>query len=320
MQYFMEQLQLCFNAVAPFFLIMFLGWLAVRLKLVGDKFFTGINKLVFVYFFPAKIFMNMYRADLGAIFNPALLFYFLVGTLLLFLLLWVIGSRFLDRFQLAAFVQVGYRSNYVVLATAIIGALMEDALVKAAMMIPFVVSTYATLATVIFVMLGKEREASIWRRVLQVAAQIIKTPIVIGAIVGVLFNLVGFSLPIILNSSIRTMADIAPPAALIGIGGMLSVEKIRRHLRLAVVATMVKNVLAPVFWIVPAILLGFRGADLAIISMIGLAPTALVSYATAVEMGGDGDLTASCMALSNGIAIITIVLGLTTLRTFGLFG
>ena len=319
MLYFMEQLHICFNAVAPFFLIMFFGWLAVRLKLVGDKFFAGINKLVFVYFFPANIFMNMYRADLSVTFNPALILYFLAGTFLLFLLLWTIGSRFLDRPRLASFVQAGYRSNYVVLATAIIGVLMEEAAVKAAMMIPFVVSTYATLAAVIFVVSGEGRNAPLWRQVLQVAVQIIKTPIIIGAIVGVLVNLSGLTLPIVLNSSIRTMADVAAPAALIGIGGMLSVEKIRRHLRLAVVATVVKNLLAPVVLITPAILLGFYGSDLIIIAMIGLSPTAIVSYATAVEMGGDGEAAASCLALSNAVAMLTVVLGLTILRTLGFF-
>ena len=319
MQHFMEHLHICFGAVAPFFLIMLLGWLAVRLKLVGDKFLVGINKLAFVYFFPAIIFMNMYQADLSAVFNPVLILYFLVGTILLYLLLWIIGSRFLDRPQLAAFVQAGYRSNYVVLATAIIAILLEDAVAKAALMIPFVVSTYATLAAVIFILSGEKRNATVLGQVLYVVIQIIKTPIIIGALVGLFANLAGFSLPMVLDHSIRAMADVAAPAALLGIGGMLSIEKIRRHLPLAIIATVVKNVIAPIFFIVPAILLGFRGADLAIIAMIGLAPTALVSYATAVEMGGDGDVAASCLALSNGVAIITIVFGLTSLRTFGLF-
>jgi predicted permease len=315
----MEQFVVCFNAVAPFFLIMFFGWLAVRLKLVGDKFISGINKLVFVYFFPANIFMNMYIADLSAVFNPMLILYFLAGTMVLFLLLWIIGSRFLDRSKLATFVQAGYRSNYVVLATAIIAVLIEDAVARAALMIPFVVSTYVVLATIVFIVSGEERKTSIWRQIPKVALQIIKTPIVIGAIVGVILNLAGLSLPIILNHSVRTMSDIAAPAALIGIGGMLSMEKIRRHLSLAIIATVVKNILAPIILIVPAILLGFRGYDLAIIAMIGLAPTALVSYATAVEMGGDGDVAASCLALSNAVSMITIVLGLTTLRAWGFF-
>jgi len=319
MQYFMEQLHICFGAVAPFFLIMLLGWLAVRLKLVGDKFLVGINKLAFVYFFPATIFMNMVRADLSAVFNPVLILYFLVGTILLYSLLWIIGSRFLDRPQLAAFVQAGYRSNYVVLATAIIAILLEDAVAKAALMIPFVVSTYATLAAVIFILSGEKQNATILGQVLYVVIQIIKTPIIIGALVGLLVNLAGFSLPIVLSHSISAMADVAAPAALLGIGGMLSVEKIRKHLPIAIISTVVKNVLVPILLIVPAILLGFRGTDLAIIAMIGLAPTALVSYATAVEMGGDGDVAASCLALSNGVAIITIVLGLTSLRTLGFF-
>jgi len=93
---------------------------------------------------------------------------------------------------------------------------------------------------------------------------------------------------------------------------------VRRNWKLAVTATLTKNILFPIGFIVPAVLLGFRDVELAIIAIIGLSPTGSMSYATAVEMGGDGDAAASCVVLSNASAVFTIVPGLTILRVLGL--
>jgi len=319
-EHLIEQLVICFNAVAPFFLVMGLGWLAVRRKLVGDKFIAGLNKLIFTYLFPANLFAHIYRADLAYAFDPALAVFFIVSISVLYLLVWAIGARVLTKPKLGAFVQAVYRSNYVILSIPIILLLFgEYALPKTALMVPFVVATNAILATVIFIVNGENSGLSGLAHMKNVLLGILKTPMIIGVAIGVLANLAGLSLPLVLSRGIGSVADMAAPAALIGIGGVLSLEKVRRHFKFALAAALLKNVLVPLWMIIPAVLLGFRGAVLAIIAMIGLAPTAAVSYATAVEMGGDGDATVSCLVLSNAAALFTIVPGLAVLGAMGLF-
>jgi len=321
MQHFIEQLIVCFNAVAPFFLVMGVGWLVRRVGLVGDPFFAGINKLAFNCLFPALIFMTIFPADLAAAFDPALATYFIIGIVIVYLLLWVIGARFIkEKPTLAVFVQAGYRSNYIILAIAVIPMLLgPEAAPRAALMTTVTVSTYSVLAAILFVSVGLDKNVSGFERFKNVGIGIITMPVIIAAVAGLVANFIALPLPLVLERGISSVADMAAPAALIGIGGALSMEKVRRNLRMAISITLVKNILVPIVLTIPAILLGFRGVDLAIIAMIGLSPVGAVSYVTAAAMGGDMDAAASSLVLSNAVAIFTVVLGLTILRVFGLF-
>jgi len=316
----MTQFVLSFNSVAPFFLIMFFGWLAVRLKLVGNPFLSGLNKLAFTCFFPATLFLSIYQADLSYAFDPALIGYFVTISVSFYLLSWGIGAKFLKKQQLAVFVQAANRSNYVVLAMAVIVFLLGDyALPKTALMVPFVVTVNNIMTTLIFTVTGMDTKVSGFARIKGVLWGIIKVPMVIAVLIGLFANVIGLSLPIAIDRSISLVADMAAPAILMAIGGVLSVEKVRRHFKLAAVTMVVKNMILPIGFIVPAVLLGFRGIELAILSMVALSPTGSMTYAVAVEMGGDSDLAASCLVFSNVAAIFTIVPVLTVLRVLGLF-
>ena len=317
----MEQFAVSFTVVTPFFLVMGLGWAMRRIRLVDANVIAGLNKLVYFCFLPITIFLNIYRANLGYAFDLGLVSFFVTGTVTFFLLLWLIGARFLKRTQIAAFVQAGYRSNYVILATAILALLMgEEALPKTTVMIPFLVITYAGLAAIIFIVSGKKAEGEKSSHTVgAVLLGLVKSPLIIGASLGITANLSGLPIPMFIEFSLGYVTNMATPAALFGIGGVLSLEKVRQNLKLAVITTLVKNVAMPICLIIPAILFGFRGIELAIIAMIALTPTALVSYATAVSMDGDGDLTASCLVLSTATALFTIVPALAVLRAMGFF-
>jgi len=319
---FIEQFILTFNAVTPFFLIMGLGWFVRKRGLVGDTFFAGLNKLAFMCLFPAMLFMGIYRADLYIAFNPALVAYFIFGVVAVFSLLWVIAGRFIkDRQKLAAFVQISYRCNYMVLATAIIVSLMgPESMPQAALMVPIVTSLQTSLAAILFVVTGLSTELSGLERAKGVVIGILKMPMIITSLLAVPVNLLGITLPIVVDRGLSSIADMAAPIALLGVGGVLSLDKVRRHLRFALVGTAMKNIIVPIALIVPAVLLGFRGIDLAIIALFGLSPVATVSYITATQMGGPeaGEYTASGLVFSNAIAVFTIVPGLTILGVLGL--
>ncbi|MCL2568140.1 MAG: AEC family transporter [Oscillospiraceae bacterium] len=319
---FIEQFILVFNAVVPFFLIMGLGWFMRRRELVNDQFLAGLNRVAFVVLFPLMLFMNIYRADLAAAFNPALVGYFVIGLSMVYIFVWVIAARFIKNKQrLAAFVQVGYRSNYMVLATAIVTSLMgPESLPQAALMVPVVVFLQTALAATVFAVAGLSKEASGLERVKGVLVGVFKMPMIIGSLLGLAVNFSGFTLPVVVDRGFTSLANMAAPAALLGIGGVLNLEKVRRQLRFAIAGTAVKNLIVPAAVIIPAVFLGFSGVELAIIAMFGLAPVATASYVTALEMGGSeaGECTASTLVLSNVVSLFTIVPSLTILGVLGL--
>ena len=321
MALFMEQLIIVFNAVAPFFLIMGLGWFVRRREMVSEKFFPGVSKVAFFCLFPTMLFLNIYRADLAAAFDPVLVSYLVGGTVLIYAVLWFVSARFIkDKQQLVVFVHAGHRGNYIVLALPIVGVLMgPEALPTTALMLPLLVTVYNILAATLFVVNGLDNNSSGFAQVKDVLLGILKMPMIIAAIIGLTVNFSGLSLPVVVERGFSSLVDMAAPAGLIAIGGALSMEKMRRNLDMAIKATVVKNLLVPLVFIVPAVLLGFRGIDLAIIAMTGLVPVTPVTYVLAVEMGGDADSAASCLILSNVAAIFTVVPALAVLRMFGLF-
>jgi len=299
---------------------MFIGWFAGKIKMVGPQFFVGINKMVFFVFFPATLFRNLYNADLAAVFHPGLVGYFMIGTLIIYILSWLIGARFLEKRKLAVFVQAGHRSNYLVLAAAVVVVLLgEEAMPQATLMMPIVVAFYTILAAIVFIVTGQSEDISGLQRLKGVVIGTLKVPIIIATFVSLLANLSNLYVPEVMDRSLASLSAMAAPAALIGVGGTLSMEKVRRNFRLSIASAAMKNVIVPIVFITPAVFLGFRGVELAIIAMLGLSPIATATYNIAVEMGGDGDAAASCLVLSNALALLTIVPGLTILRALELF-
>jgi predicted permease len=246
--------------------------------------------------------------------------YLVTAIVIVYLLIWAISARFLSGPIFASFVQASYRSNHVIFAMAMIPLLMgPGALPTAALVIPFLSFTYIFLAGVLFTVIGLSADSSLLVRIKGIFIGFFTNPLILACILGALMNFSGLRLPFVLNHSFGSLANMAAPAAMLGLGGVMTAEKVRKHLRLAFACASVKNVLLPLAIIAPAIFLGFRGIELAIISMVALAPTATVTYATAVELGGDLDVAASCLVLSNGLALFTIVPALTLLRVLALF-
>ena len=328
MENFLIQLEISFNSTAPFFLIMFLGWFLVKRGIVGDKFIKGTNKLVFNVLFPISLFMSIFQADLEYAFDPALVGYYVVLGVFFYILCWFVCAKFLQKWQVGPFVQAVNRSNYIVIAMAILAWLIgEDALPKVALMVPFVVTVNNVLTAVVFLVSGMKEGRSSASKIKHVLLGVVKTPMVIAVALGVVANFAasatGFSMPLFVSRAAVSLSDMASPAVLLAVGGVLSIDRVRRNLRIAMMATFLKNIIHPLAFIVPAVLLGFRGTELAIISMIGLAPTGAMTYAVAVEMGENneaaGDLAAGCLVLSNSLSLFTIVPALTILRVLELF-
>ena len=55
-----------FNTVAPLILVVAVGFLLKKLRMVDDAFISKANKVCFQVAFPLQLFHNIYAADFGA--------------------------------------------------------------------------------------------------------------------------------------------------------------------------------------------------------------------------------------------------------------
>ena len=135
----------------------------------------------------------------------------------------------------------------------------------------------------------------------------ITNPLIIACVLGWLVNVSGVTLPLFLERSCESLGQAALAMALIGIGAHLALTPIGAHFGWALVASVVKSVVAPAcgWWLGRAI-----GVD-EFAFMCGLlmlaAPTAVASYVLTDQMGGDSDLGASCVVVSTAFSFVSFI-------------
>lgn len=83
-----------FNTVAPLILVVAVGFLLKRLRMVDDAFISKANKVCFQVAFPLQLFHNIYAADFGAEFRVKLVLFTLLGVLATAILLCLVTPRF----------------------------------------------------------------------------------------------------------------------------------------------------------------------------------------------------------------------------------
>lgn len=86
-----------FNTVAPLILVVAVGFLLKRLRMVDDAFISKANKVCFQVAFPLQLFHNIYAADFGAEFRVKLVLFTLLGVLATAILLCLVTPRFLKN-------------------------------------------------------------------------------------------------------------------------------------------------------------------------------------------------------------------------------
>ncbi len=125
-------------------------------------------------------------------------------------------------------------------------------------------------------------------------------------------------LPSMLLTTGNFLADVALPLALIGIGGSLNIENIKRASTLAFSSSILKLIIVPVVLTFFAYLFGYRAMDLGIMFILFACPTAIVSFIMAEAMGCNSKLAGNIVVISTIGSVITISAAIIFLKSAGL--
>ncbi|MCH7724537.1 MAG: AEC family transporter [Bacteroidetes bacterium] len=305
------------NIVAPVFLIILLGYFLKRIGVINENFVEITSKFVFNVSLPAFIFMKISTLDLTAALDIRQIIFIYAGTLLVYFIVWIIASLFIkDGRDLSVFVQGAYRSNYAIVGLAIIANLFGDeGLGKATLILAFLLPVYNVLAVIILtVPMRKIKKLKLSSTV----QEIILNPLIISVIVALPFSYFKLELPSLLLTTGNFLADVALPLALIGIGGSLNIENIRRASTLAFSSSILKLIVVPVVLTFFAYLFGYRGMDLGIMFILFACPTAIVSFIMAEAMGANSKLAGNIVVISTIGSVITISAAIIFLKGAGL--
>lgn len=311
----MENLILSFNVVAPLFFMMVLGYFLKYIKMYDQHTLDIMNKIVFKVFLPVLLFYNVYTTDLGEALDLKLILYAASGVLILFFLLLLIVPRLeKENPKRGVLIQGVFRSNFVIfgipVATSIYG---EGNVGTTAMLIATIVPLFNVLAVI---SLEIFRDSQI--NVKKIAKGVITNPLIVAAVIGIIFLLIGIQLPTSVLSTVKDISKMATPLGLILLGASFSFSDVKKYLNETIIIVIVKLILVPAIMVPLSVFLGFRGIALLTLTIIYGAPTGVSTFQMAKQMDGDSDLAAQIIVFTSFFCIITMFFWIYILKSMAL--
>lgn len=301
----MESFRLALAVVFPLVIYMIFGGLIRKLNIMNIQNFKAMNEVVFKIFIPLALFLNVYDARIGEVFQVKVFALTFAGIMVVFLLSYFIVKRLVkDRRDTATIVQGIYRSNYVLFGTAVAAPLCSDqGMAMIGALAAFVVPLINMLAVILFEsMLGEHIKP------IEIFKRCIKNPLVEAGVLGFLFSMLHISLPQLLVKSLDTLGQMATPLALVILGGILSFGSMKKHKVYLIITTICRLIIVPLIILSLAVILGIRGEALVVILAVFAAPTAVASAPMAQSMGGNGELAGEIVATTTVFSVFTIFL------------
>ena len=302
----MEHIYLGMKVVLPLLLFMSIGILVRKLKWVSEKAFTDLNRIVFRVFMPISLFLNASAVDMKEVFseeNVKVLSYALIALVIVYLASELICARlFKDKKRQVVVIQAVYRSNLVLFGLPICNAIYGEG---GAGVVSIFIITIVPLYNIVGALLlarGMEQKQSFG----SVLLKVIMNPLVIGAVLGILYNLTGGIIPKIIMSPLKQLGNIATPLAFIVLGGSLVLNRMKEEGKIIAAICGVRLCLIPALVLAGAVILGTKGVTLVALVAIFATPTSVSSYTMAKEAGVDSDLAGDVVAVSTVLSLVTV--------------
>ena len=258
-------------------------------------------------------FYNIYKTDFTQLTQVGYIVFGCGILTLLFIGCMVIVPRLVRPMPTAASLgQAIFRANYLIFGAAVAESIYgEGNFGKIALMGAIAVPMFNALAAVL---LERARNSTASPRKLLLA--IAKNPTVLATILGILVNLTGLVIPVLVLDVVQDLAGLTTPLSFLSIGVTLKLGQVEKKSYL-ISGVLLRLVLIPMAVIPLAILCGFRGQELCALMILFGAPTAVSSYPMAVAMDADGDFAAQMVAYTTIFCLPTIFLWTLFLNSMG---
>lgn len=289
----------------PDFLLILVGYLVCRHTALSRPLWDSIERIVYHLLFPALLFITIVRHPLQL--DAALpvaacgLAVVLAGVVMAYAAQLLPG---VDERLHASGAQTAFRFNsYVALALAerVAGP-------------PGLAWTAILLAACVPVC----NLAAVWPLARHggqsYGRELLRNPLILATGAGLVFNLLGLSLPAIAANTLSRVGAAAVPLGLMAVGAGLQMGALNASPRLAAIFLGIRHVLLPLFAVALVITIGLPQPQQALIVTFAALPTASSAYVLAVRMGGHGGFVAGLVTVSTLIAMAGLPLALALLQ------
>jgi len=312
----MTNLLVSLNAVLVVFSMILLGYLGRRLLKIPKETVSQFNRLVFYTMLPLMLFSNIYSADFEHMLRPVH-GAFIIGSILLTVVIsWIVVSAIeKEPSKRGVMIQAAFRSNYIILGIPLMRQLFPgDDLVIVSALVAIVAPMFNVLSILVFELTrGGKIETK------RFLLNVIKSPLIIGTLLGFLIRALGLHLPYFLEQCVGQVGDATAAVMLIILGAQFELKLLKDQKKQMAFIVVARLFAIPAIVFALSLLFGFRGIEFAILIPVFASPIAVGSFNVAAELGGDADLAANAVAMTTLLSVFSLFAWIFFFKSMGFF-
>ncbi len=215
----------------PVFGLVFCGFFGARGKLLPERAVEGLNAFVFWFALPAMLFRVVALRPLSELFEPRFIGAYVSASLVLFVGAWLFARSGgfdparRDAPHATAYALTATHGNVGYLGLALVGELGREWLPVAALTLVCDIFVVITLAIALLESQTQSRGQGAARLARTVISGLLRSPLVMSIVAGLLFALSGLPMPSTFENFSRLLSNAAGPCALFAIGAALGGQR-----------------------------------------------------------------------------------------------
>ncbi|MBE6551403.1 MAG: AEC family transporter [Ruminococcaceae bacterium] len=328
----MESFVFALNAVLPIILMIVMGYILKKKGYMNLTFAKAANKLVFHFFLPTMLFLNVYNIDNVGGIDLGYVVYVTVALLIIFVLsIPVVRMLTKKSERRGALLQAGFRSNYALIGIPLAKSLFGDEGVAVATLLSIVVIPLLNALAVVSLSMFSDGGEKV--SVKKILTGVVKNPLIqsvtLGLVVlGIRALFVNFGIEFRLSDItplfkvLTYLSNLATPLALLVLGAQFEFSAVAELKREILFGTLMRTVIVPVLGIGTAyVFFGdiFGGAHFASFVAVFATPVSVSSVPMAQEMGADSTLAGQLVIWTTMCAALSVFITSFLLKAGGIF-
>ena len=294
------------NSLFPVFALLMAGNLMKRYRLSNEAFLKTSDQMVYFIFFPTMLFWKIGGAPSLSAADAKLCLAALSALFFIYFLSCLAIRVFnVTAFQAGSFSQSCYRFNTYIGVAIVMNAIGTNGVRLFGILIGFLIPVINVLAVSTLIWFSGKSFTPMDRVRITVRA-IISNPLILACIAGIFYaNFVGF-FPVFLENSFQLMSYATLPLALFSIGGVLTLENLKGHFKVALLGSIIRLIIYPVTGFFFLKWFGITELAFKVGMIFFTLPTSSAIYVLSSQLNSDTELASASIVLSTLMSFISL--------------
>lgn len=297
--------------VLPIFGLIFAGWLARRIGVLGPAATSELNAFVVYLALPAMLFELLATAHWSEIWRPGFLAAFGIGAAVLYggTVGWaLLKGRHLADAAIDGLI-AGYPNTGYIGFPLLLAALGKGALITA-LLATLIVGCGLFALAIILIEVGVQAEANPRRMAGKVALSLVRNPLLVSPVLGALYATTGAGLAAPVDTFLKLLGGSAAPCALVALGLFLADKRegaARPDNRATAALAVLKLVVQPgLTWVLAALVLRLDPLMTRCAVLLAMLPTGTGGFMLAEFYRREAALTARVILITTVLSVLTV--------------